>query len=123
MTDDAYFFDSYAIIEILSGNPCYDAYKDVRIVTTKLNIFEVVSGILREKKVHDAEAFLDSSFRFIVDYDAITIRDAAILWVQYRKQNLSMTDCIGYCLALKLGVKFLTGDKEFEHMPNVEFVK
>ncbi len=34
-----------------------------------------------------------------------------------------MTDCIGYIFAKQLGIKFLTGDKEFENLDNVEFVK
>ena len=34
-----------------------------------------------------------------------------------------MTDCIGYIMAKKLNIKFLTGDKEFENFLNVEFVK
>ena len=34
-----------------------------------------------------------------------------------------MTDCIGYILAKNIGIKFLTGDKEFENLDNVEFVK
>ena len=40
-----------------------------------------------------------------------------------KKRNVSMTDCIGYILSKQLGIKFLTGDKEFENFPNVEFVK
>ena len=39
------------------------------------------------------------------------------------KKDISMTDCIGYFLAKSLGIKFLTGDKEFENMKDVEFVK
>ena len=37
--------------------------------------------------------------------------------------NLSYVDYIGYILAKQRNVKFLTGDKEFENMDNVEFVK
>jgi len=39
------------------------------------------------------------------------------------KSNLSYVDCIGYILAKELKVGFLTGDREFEGMDNVEFVK
>ena len=34
-----------------------------------------------------------------------------------------MTDSISYMHARDLNVRFLTGDKEFMDMPNVEFVK
>lgn len=59
----------------------------------------------------------------VVDVHDNVIREAALLRYQYKKRRLSMTDCVGYCTAKKLGVKFLTGDKEFEDMENVEFVK
>ena len=48
---------------------------------------------------------------------------AAHLKKQLNKRNVSMTDSIGYCLAQQLGIKFLTGDTEFENMDGVEFVK
>lgn len=34
-----------------------------------------------------------------------------------------MVDCIGYVYAKENGLRFVTGDKEFEGMENVEFVK
>jgi len=36
---------------------------------------------------------------------------------------MSMADCISYIQSKEVGVKFLTGDKEFEDLDNVEFVK
>ncbi|MBI2660858.1 hypothetical protein HYX09_01165, partial [Candidatus Woesearchaeota archaeon] len=51
------------------------------------------------------------------------IEEAAKFRLKMKKRNISMTDCIGYVISGKLKVKFLTGDKEFEHLPNVEFVK
>ena len=43
--------------------------------------------------------------------------------VEHKKQNLSMTDCISYIMSKNLGIKFLTGDKQFQNLENVEFVK
>jgi len=40
-----------------------------------------------------------------------------------KKRNLSYTDCIGYVYATENDLIFLTGDKEFENLENVEFVK
>ena len=42
------FFDTYAFFEILKGNPKYERYKKFEIITSKLNIFELYLGILRE---------------------------------------------------------------------------
>ena len=38
-------------------------------------------------------------------------------------RKLSIPDAIGYTVARRLNIKFLTGDKDFEGMENVEFVK
>jgi len=40
-----------------------------------------------------------------------------------KNKNISITDCISYIQSKELGIKFLTGDNEFEYMENVEFVK
>ena len=123
MADEVYFFDSYAIFEVLSGNVHYHKYARSRVVTTKLNLFEVVSNLLKDARNDDALLFLNDAQQFVVDFDSDVIYRAALFWAEHRKQNLSMTDCIGYCLAMKLGVPFLTGDKEFEGFPHVEFVR
>ena len=34
--------------------------------------------------------------------------------LKWKDRKVSMTDCIGYVMAKRLGIKFLTGDKEFE---------
>jgi predicted nucleic acid-binding protein len=39
------------------------------------------------------------------------------------KKNLSYVDALGYIIAGKLGIKFLTGDNAFGGMENVEYVK
>ena len=59
----------------------------------------------------------------LVDFDSNILEEAAKLKNKLNKRNVSMTDCIGYCTALALGIRFLTGDKEFENLENVEFVK
>lgn len=43
--------------------------------------------------------------------------------LKLKNKNLSYTDCIGYIFAIKNNLKFLTGDKKFNDMPNVEFVQ
>ena len=123
MVEDVYFFDSYAIVEIINGNPHYLPYKEVAIITTKLNLFEVCYSLLREGKNQELDKFLMYSYNYIIDFDQELIKDAASFRLQYKKKNISMTDCIGYSLAKRLGIQFLTGDREFEHLDKVEFVK
>ena len=58
----------------------------------------------------------------------IEIRESDIVKIasfkkKHSKKNFSYIDCIGYVLALENSLSFVTSDKQFEGMPNVEFVK
>ena len=79
--------------------------------------------MLREKGETEAKEVLDLYYPFAIDFDELVIEEAAKLKNQLNKRNVSMTDCIGYVLSRRLGIKFLTGDKEFEDFEDVEFVK
>ncbi len=48
MDNSIFYFDSYAIIEILAGNLSYQKYADKVCLLTKLNLFEVYYSLLRE---------------------------------------------------------------------------
>ena len=121
--NNSFFFDSYAFFEILRGNKNYEVYKKFKIVTTKLNIFELYLGLLRDTDEETANKYITKYYPFVVDFDEETIKEAAKLKNKLNKRDISMTDCIGYILSKQLGIKFLTGDKEFEDLENVEFVK
>jgi len=123
LMNNVFFFDSYAIVEIIKGNKNYEPFIRADIITTKLNIFEVYYGLLRDVGEKEAEEFLKKYYQFIINFDENMIRESSKFKLNNRKRNLSMVDCIGYILAKKIDIKFLTGDKEFENLPNVEFVK
>lgn len=123
MIEEVYFFDSYAVMEIAYENQNYKDYSDKNPVLTKLNLFEIFYHILRESGEEDANKVFQKYFSFAVDFNENVIKEAARFRLEHKKRNLSMTDCIGYIIAKKLGIKFLTGDKEFENLDNVEFVK
>ena len=38
-------------------------------------------------------------------------------------RKFSLIDCVGYSVAELLTIPFLTGDREFEDLPGVEYVK
>lgn len=120
---DSFFFDSYAIIEFLRGNPSYSRFSSVSPVTTKLNLFEVCCALLREAPVQRAGGFLWNYWSFATDFNESVVLEAAVLRLKLKGRKLSMTDCIGYVLSRHLGMRFLTGDEQFKDLPNVEFVK
>ncbi len=120
---DSYFFDSYAIMEIVKENPDYSNYADSNIVLTKLNIFEIFYNILIQQGEEKASEIVEEIFPYAIDFTLEDIKEAAKMKLKFKERKLSMTDCIGYILAKRIGTKFLTGDKEFKDLDNVEFVK
>ncbi len=120
---DIYFFDTYAIIEIIKGNKNYEKFKDVRIIVTIFNLIELHYILLRELNKEIADIVLERYSNYVVGIDIDIIKSANEFKLVNKKKKLSVADSIGYTLALKKGIKFLTGDKEFKDIPNVEFVK
>ncbi len=119
-----YFFDSYAIIEIIKGNENYLRFKDLQVVTTSLNAAEVYYYLLREFNEKTADYWIK---RFNFDLINLIRLDDAInatkLKFWNKKEKLSYIGCIGYILSKILQIKFLTGDNKFKNKENVEFVK
>ncbi len=122
MTEEL-FFDSYAIIEIVKGNPNYQKFSNTKIAITKLNLFEIYYSMLRDYDKNKAEKVLTDYLKFVVDFDENVIKEASKFRLDNKSKGLSMTDCIGYILAKKYGIKFLTGDEKFKDMENVEYIK
>ncbi|MBI2444856.1 hypothetical protein HYV43_00525 [Candidatus Micrarchaeota archaeon] len=123
MTTDAYFFDSYALIELLKANANYFRYTQSEIIMTNLNLFEVYHAFAKQYGQHRADRFFDDYKEKAIPYDEDVIRAAVLMKIRFADRRMSMADVIGYMVAAKKDVKFLTGDRAFEDLPNVEFVK
>ena len=124
MEVETYFFDTYALYEITHANQNYSPYmKNVKIITTKLNIMELHYIFLRLYGKEKAEQVFDRFSEFCIEIEDAVIKEANEFKFSNREKNLSYVDCISYCIARKFKVKFLTGDKEFKEMEGVEFVK
>ncbi len=119
-----FFFDTYALIEIYKGSKNYEKYKkDVKIMLNKLNLLEFAYFLIREKKENEIKEVFEKLSKFNIDYDEEILIDSAEMKFEFQKERLSFVDCIGYNLAKKNKVKFLTGDEQFRNKDNVEFVK
>ena len=118
------FFDTYALLEIIKGNKDYGQYKEnITLLTTKLNLMEMHYVLLRTMGKEEADKYYDELVDFSIEVDNEVIKAANELKLSLKKKNLSYIDCVGYIIAKTTGVKFLTGDKEFKDLENVEFVK
>ena len=118
-----YFFDTYALFEIVHGSKNYKNYKNSKIKTTKLNLMELHYRLLSLYGEKIAEKAFNSFLQYAENFTEEDIKQANKMKSKFKKQKLSYVDCLGYVLSLRLGLKFLTGDKEFEYFPEVEFVK
>ena len=120
----AYFFDSYAFFELIEGSSNYLPFlKNIGIITTKLNLLELHYGLTRLYGKEIADKYYDQYVPFAMEIDDDIFKRASSLKATLSKKKLSYIDCVGYIAALSVGVKFLTGDQQFQDLENVEFVK
>ncbi|MEK6927550.1 MAG: PIN domain-containing protein [Nanoarchaeota archaeon] len=117
-----YFFDSYAIIEIVKNNPKYLPYSEEDIVLTLFNLAEVYWSALLDYGEERADKIFSDFRDNIVEVDDETLKEAIKFRKEHKKQDLSYTDCIGYIYSKRNNVKFLTGDSQFENFPFLEFL-
>ena len=118
-----FYFDTYALIEISKGNPKYEPYKEgIKIMLNMLNMLEFSYFLIKEGKGDEVKEIFDKFSKFNVDYDQEILIKSAEMKFKSLKERISFIDCIGYNIAKKNNVKFLTGDEKFRHKENVEFV-
>ncbi len=120
MTEETFFFDTYAFFCILEANPNYKKFENANAVTTAFNLAELNFALKRDKKA-SADEVTAKYADLLTDVKISDITKA--MGLRLEKRKLSIPDAIGYVVARRLGIKFLTGDKEFERMENVEYAK
>ena len=118
-----YFFDTYALFEIINGNKNYEGYKELPIILSVLNVAELYWNLLKEKDRKTADEQIEGFNFEIVGIDYNLIVEAVLFRFENKRYDVSLVDAVGYLLAKKHGLKFLTGDKFFENRDGVEFVK
>lgn len=119
-----YFADSYALVEYVKGNKNYAKYfRDNRIITTRLNLMELFYSTLITADEELAEKYYDSFSSHIIEFGDETAKEATKFKYLHKKKKISYVDALGYQISIDKGIKFLTGDKQFENLAGVEFVK
>lgn len=122
----AYFYDTYAILEYLGGNERFRHFfeKEAGLLTS-LNLMEIYYKILERVGEIEAEAAFSATSKYLYEFDLDDVKEAMKLRLKLKREgrNMSYTDALGYYLSMKLDVKFLTGDKPFQGLYNVEFVR
>ncbi|MBI2045720.1 type II toxin-antitoxin system VapC family toxin [Candidatus Pacearchaeota archaeon] len=117
------FFDTYALFEIVHKNKNYAPYLNIGIITTRMNLMELHYRLLFLYGKEIADKAFDRFLPFTAEISDEVIKEANQLKLLYKKREFSYIDCLGYMLSRSMNVKFLTGDKQFEKLEGVEFVK
>ncbi len=118
-----YFWDSYAVAELISGNKNYAKYADEPVVITLFNLAEIYWFALNEYGEEKADNIYDKFKNSVVEISDDIFKGAIKFRKKHKSKDLSYADCIGYFYTIKNNMKFLTGDKEFQGLENVEFVR
>ncbi len=118
-----YFLDTYAIIEIIKGNKNYEKYLNFLFYTSIFNLYELYYILLRDRGEVFARNYFNNFKEFVIPINESSIFFASKFRIDFSKKKFSYIDALGYAMAFSNDVKFLTGDKEFENLENVEFVK
>jgi hypothetical protein len=118
-----FFYDSYAVLAYLSDNPGYSTYFEKNTgVLTRLNLMEIHYAIFRVHGARAAHEVLEAYSALEIDFSLPDVEAAMKLRYELRNLGLSCADALGYHISRKEGMKFLTGDRAFVGLPNVEFV-
>lgn len=120
----SYFFDTYAIIEVLDGSFAYRKYLKEPMRLTLLNLGELHYYLLKKDiEKHEIGVTYDKLIPLCIDISAEDIKEAMEFKFSHKKKAFSFVDSVGYVVSRREGLIFLTGDKEFEDICGVEYVK
>ena len=118
-----YYFDTYALFEIIKGNPNYAKYTQEEMSTGILNLYELYCNLIKEIPKEKAKDYFNHFKEYVMPFTSEIIFKASEFKIENKKENISYVDALGYAMALEKGMKFLTGDKAFKNKANVEFIK
>lgn len=121
----AIFLDTYAMFELIKGNPHYVPYRsNFHYVTTTFQLLELYYSLRRDGHPEETAKHYFLRFSdFRVPVEGAVLMEAAEFKLQQKKRNLSYANSVGYAVARHFSIPFLTGDRQFEHMENVRFVQ
>ena len=118
-----YFLDTYALIEIAEGNQKYQKYLESDCVTLKDNLAELFYFLLKKYNEKTANFFIEKFSKVAIELPLEIISKAMLFRYKNSKSNFSYIDCFSYIYAIENKRLFLTGDRSFTNMPNVEIIR
>ncbi len=122
---DTFVFDTYALIELIEGNPAYLKYANAKMIINEFIFAEFCYAGIKRYRDYPVEA--EQKSRSVMESISAILPEEIMKAMKFRfsnrKKEVSTTDCVSYIQAQQLGIPFLTGDGAFEGMHGVEFVR
>ncbi len=115
--------DTYALMEIMNGNPKFAHYLNMNFVIADITLAEFYGVILREHNEEKADLWFNKLQGFTQEVSLAILIEAVKFRYKNKEKNLSWVDAIGYIFAKQNDYLFATGDKEFEGLEGVEYIK
>ena len=115
--------DTYALMEISQDNPYFNIYLDSNFVITDITLAEFYGVILRKYDEITADYWFKILEQYAVSVDKLILKEAVKFRHEHKKSDISFFDAVGYIFSIENGYVFVTGDKEFKGLKNVEFKK
>jgi predicted nucleic acid-binding protein len=111
------------MVEIVKENKAYENYLHEEFYTTIFHLYELYYNILKSYDEETAREIFYQFQEFLIEVENEAVFEASRLKLEKNKSSLSYADALGYVISLQNNMKFLTGDKAFFNVENVEFVK
>lgn len=118
-----FFFDTYALVEVVKGSKSYKGFAGTPIVTHQGNLHELIVHVLRDHDEAQARRVCQALRPNLLDADLDDLIRAGHFKIGHARSRISYVDSLGYVLARRHGLRFLTGDEQFADFPEVEYVK
>ncbi|HLD76229.1 MAG TPA: PIN domain-containing protein [Candidatus Norongarragalinales archaeon] len=107
---------------MIRADPHYAEFMEEPVITSATNLAEVLYYALRTGQEKAYETAMQRLNPDLLDTNRRDWENAARIKFEYREKKLSLVDGLGYVLAEKNRLQFLTGDRQFEKMQNVKWV-
>jgi predicted nucleic acid-binding protein len=110
------FLDTFALVEMMQGNCAFMPYLQ-HGVTNQLNLLEFHVRAAREHGEDEADAKLRRLHAKAIPVDVDDVLGASK--VKRQIKGASYADALGYAMAQRRRIPFVTGDKAFKGLPGV----
>lgn len=116
-----YFFDAYALLRLREGAASHERFRLEPVITERGHLYEFTRELLKRVSAREARIALGALAPNRIEPTDDDLVEAAKLHRDHAR--MSAQDALGYVLARREGLRFLTGDRAFRKMAGVEFVE